>query len=363
MTCIHFSLHIRFIWRLALFLIVGLGLMLPAQSQTLDDKALYDWAEKTFPQHFPGHQADQKTGSFTYRYYPASQNALGVSDGVVYAIGPSSGGALLKIDTLAAFQCLVFAERCVAPVADLAVTPLKYGNNATFTLTGSGLDQPGIAIHTTSKCPSPKLVTSVDARAKNINCTVSATGTFTVTVSDASGAVVLSRDFSVPEPQVLIQTSLGNVLMQLNPTAAPITVRNFLSYANAGFYSNTLFHRVIPNFVAQGGGYTIGPAFKTPTFAPIKLESNNGLANLRGTIAMARTSVADSATSQFYFNLVDNAFLNYASAVSPGYAVFGAVVQGLEVVDQMAAVPTGTAAGLANLPMTDIVILGIQQVQ
>ena len=158
-------------------------------------------------------------------------------------------------------------------------------------------------------------------------------------------------------PRVTVTTSMGTVVVELYPDQAPITVANMLAYANSGFYTGTLFHRVIPGFMDQGGGYTTGMVYKTPTYANITLESNNGLSNLRGTIAMARTSVADSASTQFFINQADNLFLNYSSAASPGYAVFGRVVSGLAVIDSIAVVPRNSS----DKPTTDITITSVQQ--
>lgn len=131
-------------------------------------------------------------------------------------------------------------------------------------------------------------------------------------------------------PSVLINTSYGPITVELYPDNAPITVSNFLTYVDEGFYDRTIFHRVIDNFMIQGGGLSQSLSVKT-THSPIKLESNNGLSNLTGTIAMARTNTADSATSQFFINTVDNRFLDYQSTSSPGYAVFGKVTDGLDV--------------------------------
>ncbi len=163
------------------------------------------------------------------------------------------------------------------------------------------------------------------------------------------------------DPQVTIQTNLGTVVLELHPKQAPVTVANMLAYADAGFYDGTLFHRVIEDFMVQGGGYTPGLVYKTPTYAAIPLESSNGLANLRGSIAMARTNAADTATSQFFINHVDNAFLNYSSAASPGYAVFGHVLSGLSVVDSIAEVATTTRNSTADVPVTDVTITSIRQ--
>ena len=173
--------------------------------------------------------------------------------------------------------------------------------------------------------------------------------------------LVTSAAFSyVINPRVTVQTSMGTVVVELYPDQAPVTVANMLAYTNAGFYTGTLFHRVIPGFMDQGGGFTAGATglvYKTPTYSDIPLESNKGLSNLRGTIAMARTDVADSASSQFFINQADNLFLNYSSADSPGYAVFGRVVSGLAVIDSIAVVPRSTS----DQSTTDIAITSVQQ--
>jgi cyclophilin family peptidyl-prolyl cis-trans isomerase len=157
------------------------------------------------------------------------------------------------------------------------------------------------------------------------------------------------------EPQVTLQTGLGTVVIQLDPKHAPVTVANMLAYVNDAFYDGTLFHRVIKGFMVQGGGFTTGMVTRAPTYDAIVLESNNGLSNLRGTIAMARTDVANSATSQFFINHVDNGFLNY-STTSPGYAVFGKVIQGMELVDAIALEPTGVVGGMSDVPLTEIAL-------
>ncbi|MBN2142934.1 peptidyl-prolyl cis-trans isomerase [Candidatus Woesearchaeota archaeon] len=152
----------------------------------------------------------------------------------------------------------------------------------------------------------------------------------------------------------VIETSLGNIEVELNRSAAPVTVENFVTYVNEGFYDGTIFHRVIPSFMIQGGGFTPDGAEKD-THDPIKLESSNGLKNTVGAIAMARTMVPDSATSQFFINTKDNAFLDYTPQ-SPGYAVFGKVVSGLEVVKKIEAVQTGNHGPYQDWPVSDVVI-------
>ena len=155
---------------------------------------------------------------------------------------------------------------------------------------------------------------------------------------------------------VVIETSKGNIEIELNREKAPRTVDNFISYVKSGFYNYTIFHRVISGFMVQGGGFTQDGKEKE-TMAPIKLESDNGLSNLRGTIAMARTNDPDSATSQFFINTVDNGFLDY-SASSPGYAVFGKVVEGMDVVDGISLTKTSSRGSFSDWPVTDIVIMG-----
>ncbi len=154
---------------------------------------------------------------------------------------------------------------------------------------------------------------------------------------------------------VVLETSKGNIEIELDAGNAPITVENFLGYVNSGFYDGTVFHRVIPNFMVQGGGFTPDGTQK-PTNPAIKLESDNGLKNNRGTVAMARTNQPDSATSQFFINVVDNAFLDYAPG-NDGYAVFGKVVSGMDVVDEIKEVPTTVKFKFyADWPVEDVII-------
>lgn len=148
---------------------------------------------------------------------------------------------------------------------------------------------------------------------------------------------------AAPAPRVALHTNLGDIIIELDPVKAPLSSENFLTYVKDGFYNGTVFHRVIDNFMAQGGGYTADLQQK-PTRAPIRNEANNGLSNLRGTIAMARTGDPHSANSQFFINLVDNPRLDHVneqSGMTWGYAVFGKVVEGMDVVDKIRAIPTG----------------------
>jgi cyclophilin family peptidyl-prolyl cis-trans isomerase len=160
-------------------------------------------------------------------------------------------------------------------------------------------------------------------------------------------------------PRVLLHTSAGDITLTLDTKAAPKTVANFLQYVNEGFYNNTLFHRVIPDFMIQGGGFQPGMIEKA-TREPILNESNNGLKNNTGTIAMARTADPDSATAQFFINLVDNDYLN-GSESKPGYAVFGKVTSGMDIVNRIAHVKTGTRNMYQDVPVQDVIIISAKQ--
>jgi peptidyl-prolyl cis-trans isomerase A (cyclophilin A) len=176
--------------------------------------------------------------------------------------------------------------------------------------------------------------------------------------STSDSVTVTVLDPSTVGQRVLIETTFGNIVVELDEEAAPITVENFLAYINEGFYTNTIFHRVIPGFVVQGGGFLADLTLKD-TRDPIVLESDNGLKNLRGTIAMARRTDPDSATSQFYFNVVDNDALDYQSEANPGYAVFGSVFSGMDVVDRIATVETETRSGMQDVPVQDVLIRSV----
>ncbi len=162
---------------------------------------------------------------------------------------------------------------------------------------------------------------------------------------------------SEKNPVVLIQTSKGDITIELDAVNAPVTVKNFLDYANDGFYEGTIFHRVISNFMVQCGGMTADMKEKKNK-GPIKNEADNGLKNVRGSLAMARTQVVDSATSQFFINVVDNDFLNHTSktAAGYGYAVFGKVTNGMDVVDDILKVKTGNKGHHQDVPVEPITI-------
>jgi peptidyl-prolyl cis-trans isomerase A (cyclophilin A) len=155
--------------------------------------------------------------------------------------------------------------------------------------------------------------------------------------------------------RVALDTSAGRIVVELRDDKAPKTVANFVQYVNDGFYDGTVFHRVISGFMIQGGGFTPDMVQK-PTRPPVPSESNNGLKNARGTIAMARTADPNSATAQFFINVVDNGALDYPRPDGFGYTVFGTVAEGLDVVDKIKSVPTGRRGSFENVPLTPVVI-------
>lgn len=181
------------------------------------------------------------------------------------------------------------------------------------------------------------------------------------------GTVLLATGIACAEekknPVVVMETSLGAVKIELLEKEAPISVKNFLDYSRSGFYNDTIFHRVIPGFMAQGGGFTADRNQK-PTKAAIKNEAANGLKNDRGTLAMARTSAPDSATAQFFINVVNNSMLNRPNPDGAGYAVFGKVVEGMDVVDKIVSVKTRNLnAVFQNLPETPVFIKSVKIVK
>lgn len=163
------------------------------------------------------------------------------------------------------------------------------------------------------------------------------------------------KENKMETPKVKLVTNMGDIVIELNQAAAPITVKNFLQYVEECFYDGKIFHRVIPDFMIQGGGFTADMSRKS-THPPIVNEANNGLKNDKGTIAMARTDDPDSATAQFFINHKDNAFLDYSGPSNPGYAVFGKVTEGMDVVNTIAAVKTTVRMGMPDVPVEAVVI-------
>ena len=243
------------------------------------------------------------------------------------------------------------------PPVITAVKPqsLSYGRTATIYLGGKDL-RSSLVVESGGGCTNPSFGSSSSTDTLVLNCLVTVVGDLPLTIKSATGEVIYTTTLSVPKPQVSIITNKGSFTLELDLATAPISVKNFLTYVRGGYYSNTLFHRVIPGFVAQAGGYTTGLVRKPGQLDPIELESNKGLSNARATVAMARTNVFNSATSEFYVNLVDNTFLDFKNAANPGYAVFGTVVQGMDVVDAIATEPTGVVKGFTDVPLADVTI-------
>ena len=178
----------------------------------------------------------------------------------------------------------------------------------------------------------------------------------------ASPAVSASGNPIPTATRATLSTTLGDIVIELYPTRAPVTVANFVAYANSGHYKGTVFHRVIPGFMAQGGGYT-SKLRKKPGLAPIQNEADNGLKNKRGTLAMARTNDPHSASTQFFINLANNAALDHSNKTLQGwgYAVFGKVIEGMDVVDKMARVPTrGRGPFRSDVPTETIEIIAAE---
>ena len=248
-----------------------------------------------------------------------------------------------------------------AAVFDIQAPNLHYGSFGTFLFVGNYVADQGLKVNIPN-CAGQTPVYSTPTEFA-VRCAVFATGDLNVQVTNSAGNVIYAKTVTVPAPQVSLDTSMGQIVAELNPNVAPITVNNFLGYVQAGFYTNTLFHRVIPGFVIQGGAFLPGLTPQTGEGSPITLESNKGLSNLRGTLAMARTSDPNSATSQFYFNLADNTSLDYQSADNPGYAVFGKIVQGLDVMDAIGKVPTSVQNGQPDVPVNDVVVKTVTRIQ
>jgi len=253
-------------------------------------------------------------------------------------------------------------------VNSMAITPAQYGRAGVWTVSGLNLDK-GISLAIAAgSCENLTEVSGGTAFQRQFTCRPASTGELVGQVNELGGKEIARLRVIIPTPVVQLSLSQGTIELELDPEKAPVTVRNFLGYVNSNFYNNTIFHRVIKDFVIQGGGFTPGnpdPVAKLPTQPTIALESNNGLSNLRGTLAMARSSDPNSAASQFYINVVDNPSLDYKSEQEPGYAVFGKVTAGLDVVDAISVVPTRAvpSLGLTHLPVTNVIVTTARQVQ
>ncbi len=252
----------------------------------------------------------------------------------------------------------------------------RYGQQLLLTVNGTNLDQAMTVSSAgcTSITRSTTAPTASSATTAYYTCNVSGVGAQLFAIARGSdNASIGSAAYTVPVPQVTMAVSngaavSGTFVISLLPQQAPVTVNNFLAYVNSGFYNNSIFHRLLPTFVAQGGGYSAGATTTTtttahkPVNAAIVLEDNAGLSNVNLTVAMARTSIVDSATSEFFINLVDNLFLDRAGTTR-GYAVFGNITSGASVVTAMKAAPCVAAALSECLPIPNLVITSATQTQ
>jgi peptidyl-prolyl cis-trans isomerase A (cyclophilin A) len=253
-------------------------------------------------------------------------------------------------------------------VSSLSASGNFYGQSLTVTANGSGLDAEGLKLETEGVTCRAARRSSTQEWAASFTCQVEGVGPLTAVIRDAQGAELGRVHTSVAIPRVRVTAAQGTVSgsfdLELDPHAAPITALNFMRYVNTRFYTDTIFHRVLAGELVQGGQYLTDKKLKTALFDPIKLESNNGLKNLRGTVAMARTVVSNSASAQFYINLRDNPAFDYKDEASPGYAVFGHVIAGMDKVDLIGGVPIYTFnAGLYSVPVNDVVIKSVVQIQ
>jgi cyclophilin family peptidyl-prolyl cis-trans isomerase len=249
-----------------------------------------------------------------------------------------------------------------------ASTP-RYSQTMTVTVSGLRLDAGSLQMVVDGPCENPAALGTPTSTQAQFTCTVNGIGPIAPRIRDANaGRELASVKVESLTPRVAMTvtdgTRTGSFTVELDPARAKITVDNFLLYVNSNFYFNTIFHRVIPGFVVQAGGFTTAEVAKPAIRPAIKNEAGNGLLNLRGTIAMARTDEPDSATSQFFLNLVDNPSLDPGGISPAGYVVFGRVVEGIDIIDEIGKVPTRNLGGaFANIPVTQVRISGARQSQ
>jgi peptidyl-prolyl cis-trans isomerase A (cyclophilin A) len=247
-------------------------------------------------------------------------------------------------------------------VTSMVANNTRYSRVATVTISGRNL-QAGITMQMEGGCENLTRVAGGTDDTQQYTCEVAAVGEHVANVYSTGGAFLGRLTFKVPQPQVSLTTSKGVITLDLDAVNAPVTTRNFLNYIGSGFYRNVLVHRAIPARGLVSGGYTTGLVAKAPTQPAIKLESSNGLKNVRGALGMVRGEAFDSATSQWYINTADNPDLDYVSAEQPGFAVFGTVLSGLDVADAITAVETKSdpAKGLTDVPVVEILITAASQ--
>lgn len=278
--------------------------------------------------------------------------------------------ALLLSSLLAA--CGGGGDGTLPQVTNIRAGNVGFGAITTITVEGSNLNtnisaviEPGCFTTTRTSAPT-------NSTTQTFNCRIASIGDLRVRVRNADGAELGTLRLNVEAPRVQMTLTQGVLtgpfVIELDPERAPITAMNFMTYVNTSgcWYKDKLFHRVIKDFVAQGGGYIAGLAKAAGQGSPIKLESNNGLKNLKYSVAMARTDAPDSATSEFFINTQDNPSLDYVDAANPGYAVFGKVISGFNAIDEMNLVAVMTKTNEAgqtfqNAPIDNVVISDCRQ--
>jgi peptidyl-prolyl cis-trans isomerase A (cyclophilin A) len=254
-------------------------------------------------------------------------------------------------------------------ISNINASGLAYSRTATITANGSGLADPTLFM-TVEGLPCENITRASGSSDSQVQftCVIRGVGEMSPRIRMSDGKELGRVALSVPLPRVSFairrENVTSNVLIEMDPRLAPRTVANFISYVELGFYRDTLIHRVLTGQIAQGGGFTSGPTPKAALFPAIPLESNNGVKNLRGTIAMARSALPDSAQAQYYFNIKDNPEFDRVSDEQPGYAVFGTVIEGQDVLDAIGQVVTTEASPtLQNLPVNNIVVTSVLQVR
>ncbi len=252
----------------------------------------------------------------------------------------------------------------IATVNNVAANNMRYGGTSTISITGRNLLK-GVEVSIEGPCNSLTKVQAGSDDTQLFTCDVRGLGEIRATISSPSGIFLARLTAQVPAPEVSVTTSKGEFVIQLDPERAPQTVLNFLAYVNAGFYNGTLFHNVVKDKGVLTGGFTAGLVAKAPTRAAIALESNKGLKNVRGSIGMFRGAAVNSAQAQWYVNTADNPDLDFVDDSNPGFAVFGAIVSGLAVVDTIVASETrpDLANNLAGVPLVEVAVTNLRQLR
>ena len=249
-------------------------------------------------------------------------------------------------------------------VSTLGASNARMGGTSTITVSGRNLRE-GVAVRIEGPCETLTTVANGSDETQQFTCDVRGVGEIRAIVSDAKGSFLARLAFQVPMPQVSVVTSSGTFVLDLEAVKAPLSTLNFLAYVNAGFYRNVLIDRVIRDRGIAAGGFTTGLTVKPATRPAIALESSNGLKNLRGTVGVLREGGPASGLARWYINTADNADIDFVDDANPGFAVFGAVSSGMNVVDAISAVETRVdlLKQMTDIPATEILITSATQVR